>query len=269
MSDIESGSRHRQFGLIAASAVSVVAVVVVVALVAHPWRTSAARGLAAHATGPATSLDNALASPATNSFAASGSDPAPSAAPASAPTITTTAPSTTTTPSHRESPTASRTVGDNQINFNVSVQASPTQVVVGQPVRVTVTIVNAGGLFDRPVTMFFQGTDPSDNVSDAQSPCTAGFGAVTCPITDVRPGSKWSFTFSFIPGPFPAVGHFDDAIYVAFDYTDSHGQTQQTPQYFAHVMLFEASPSPSSPPSGVSSGTASPSATPASAQPTS
>lgn len=270
MPDIESGSRRRQIGFIAASAVSVVAVVAVVALVAHPWRTSAARGLAAHTTGLAASSGSALVSPTSSlpAVSVSASEPALSAAPASLPPPTATASSTTATPTHRPSPTASRVAGDSQLNFKASVQPSPTQVAVGQPVRITVTIVNEGGTFDRPVVMSFSGTDPSDNVSDAKSPCKAGFGAISCPITDIRPGSKWAFTFTFIPGPFPAQGHFDDAIYVVFDYTDSHGDQQQTPQYFAHVLLFDVAP-PSSPPSGVPSGTPSPSAPPASAQPTS
>lgn len=270
MSDIEPGSRRRQVGLIAASTVSVVAVVAVVALVAHPWRTSAAPGLSAHTTGPAASSGSALVSPATSLPAVSVSASEP-AAPASSPPPTATASSTTATPTHRPSPTASRVADDGQINFKASVQPSPSEVVVGQPVRVTVTVVNAGGTFDRPVVMSFSGTDPSDNVGDAKAPCTAGFGALSCPITDVRPGSKWAFTFNFIPGPFPAQGHFDDAIYVVFDYTDSHGDQQQTPQYFAHVMLFDTSPSPSPSPisSGAPSATAGPSAPPTSAQPTS
>jgi hypothetical protein len=53
---------------------------------------------------------------------------------------------------------------------------------------------------------------------------------------------------------------FDDAIFAWFDYTDSHGQPQQTPQYFAHVLLFNApAPSPA-PGSGVPSNTPSSSA---------
>ncbi|HEY5201407.1 MAG TPA: hypothetical protein VIJ31_10915 [Acidothermaceae bacterium] len=145
--------------------------------------------------------------------------------------------------------------------------ASPTQVVLGQQARITVTIVNAGGLFDRSVVMSFGGSDPSDDFSDAAPPCTAGSG-VTCPITGARPGRTWSFTFTFIPGPFPAMGHFDDALSAVFDYTDSHGQQQQTPQYFENVRLFDA-PATSPPASGIPSNTPPPSAPPASAASTS
>ena len=268
MPDAEFGSRHRQLGLIAVSAVGVVAVVVAAALVVHPWRDTAARSPAARDTGSATSSDGPLASPATSLPAVS--EPAFVAAPASTPAAANglaISPSTTPSLSRRTSPAASGVSGDSQINFKVSVQVTPTQVVVGQQVRVTVTIVNAGGVFDRPVVMFFQGSDPSDNVSDAPPPCTAN-GAITCPITGVRPGRQWSFTFTFIPGPFPAMGQFDDGICGAFDYTDSHGQQQQTPSYCGHVLLFDA---PSSPPpaSAAPSNTAPPSLPPASAGQTS
>jgi hypothetical protein len=270
MPDAEFGLRHRQLGLVAASAVSVVAVVAVVALVVHPWRDAAARSPAARATGPASSSDSPLASPAISPPAVSVSEPAFSTARASSPTATNdppTAPSTTPPASRRTSPTAPSVAGDSQVNFKVSVHVSPTQVVLGQHVRVTVTIVNAGGVFDWPLLMFFQGSDPSDNFSDAPPPCTSG-RSVKCPITGVRPGRKWSFTFTFIPGVFPAMDHFDDAIYAAFTYTDSHGQEQETPQYFAHVLLFNAPASPP-PASGAPSNAPPPSAPPASAASTS
>lgn len=265
MPEAEFGSRHRQRGLVVASALSVVAMVAVVALVVHPWRDTAAGSPAARATGPATSSGGPLASPATglpaSSLPASSlSGPASSAAPASSPTA---APV-----SRRTSPTAPGVAGDSKLNFKVSIQITPTQVVVGQQVRVTVTIANAGGVFDRPVTMFFQGSDPSDNVSDAPPPCTAN-GAIVCPITGIQPGRQWSFTFTFIPGPFPAMGHYDDAICGAFDYTDSHGEQQQTSSYCANVLLFDAPASSPPPASGAPSTTAPPSVPPASAGSTS
>jgi hypothetical protein len=269
MPDAEFGLRHRHLGVVAASAVSVVAVVAVVALVAQPWRDTAARSPAARI-GPATSSDSPLASAATSLPAVSVSEPAFSAEPASSPAATSgppAPPSTTAPVSRRMSPTAPAVVGDKQINFKVSVQVSPTQLVWGQQVRVTVMIVNAGGVFDRPVEMFFQGSDPSDNVSEAPPGCTAN-GAIVCPITGVRPGRKWSFTFNFIPGTFPAMDHFDDAVYAAFNYTDSHGQQQQTPAYYAHVLLFNPPASPP-PASGAPSNTPPPSSPPASASATS
>jgi hypothetical protein len=61
---------------------------------------------------------------------------------------------------------------------------------------------------------------------------------------------------------------FDDAIFAWFDYTDSHGQRQQTPQYFANVRLFDA-PATSPPASGAPSNTPPRSAPPASAASTS
>ena len=266
----EVGVRRSQSVLIVASAVSVVAVVAVVALVVHPWRDTARRSIAARATSPATSSDNPVASPASLP-AVSVSEPAFSAAPASSPTATngpSTTPSTTPPPSRRTSPAPSGVAGDSQLNFKVSIVASPTQVVLGQHARITVTIVNQGGLFDRSVVMGFGGSDPSDNFSDAAPPCTAGSG-VTCPITGARPGRTWSFTFTFIPGPFPAMGHFDDALSAVFDYTDSHGQPQQTAQYFANVRLFDAPASSPPPASGAPSNTPPRSAPPASAASTS
>jgi hypothetical protein len=140
--------------------------------------------------------------------------------------------------------------------------------VWGHQVRVTVTIVNAGGVFDRPVVMFFQGSDPSDNVGDAPPACTAN-GAIVCPITGVRPGRKWSFTFTFIPGTFPGTDGFDDPVAAAFNYTDSHGQQQESPLYYAHVMLFDPPASSPPPASGAPSNTPPPSVPPASAASTS
>jgi len=266
----EGGLRRCQSVLIVASAVSVVAVVAVVALVVHPWRDTAGRSIAARATSPATSSDSPVASPVTSLSAVSVSEPAFSVAPASSPTVTngpSTAPRTTPPVRRRTSPTSSGAAGGSQPNFKVSIVASPTQVVLGQQARITVTIVNAGGLFDRSVVMSFGGSDPSDDFSDAAPSCTAGSG-VTCPITGARPGRTWSFTFTFIPGPFPAMGHFDDALSAVFDYTDSHGQQQQTPQYFENVRLFDA-PATLPPAFDVPSQTPPPSTPPASAASTS
>jgi hypothetical protein len=266
MPDAEFGFRPRQFGFVVASAVSVVAVVAVVALVVNPWRDTAAGSPAARAPGSVFASDSPLASPITTSPpAASVSEPAFSAAPASSPPVSSGPPvPPTATPqvSRRTSPATPRVAEDSAPNFKVNVQVSPTQVVWGHPVRVTITVVNAGGRFDRPVEMFFQGSDPSDNVSDPPPACTAN-GALVCPITGVRPGRKWSFTFTFIPGTFPGTDGFDDPVAAAFNYTDSHGQQQESPLYYAHVLLFNPPASPP-PASGAPSNTPSPSAPPAS-----
>ncbi|HEY5457742.1 MAG TPA: hypothetical protein VIJ96_19935 [Acidothermaceae bacterium] len=272
MADGVFGSRHRQLGLVAASAVSVVAAVVVVALVGHPWRDTGARSPVASTAGPVTSSDSPLVSPATSLPAASVSGPAFSTEFASSPAATDGAPTPpiTTPPPRRMSPTAARVTVDSQLNFKVSVQVSPTHVVFGQPVHVTLTIVNEGGTFNRWAEMFFQGSDPSDEVSDPPPTCTAN-GAIVCPITGVRPGRTWSFRFTFIPGDFPGTDGFDDPVAAVFNYTDSHDQQQQTPAHYAHVTLFDppgwpplASGAPSSaPPPSVP-----PSAAPTSASPT-
>jgi hypothetical protein len=262
----EVGVRRGQSGLIVASAASVVVVVALVALVVHPWSATAARSVAAVASTPATSSDSPLASPLPSLPAVSVTEPAVSAAPASSPAATdgpSTAPAPTPRATRRTTTPAPRVAGDNQPNFKVSVQVSPTQVVVGHDVRVTVTIVNVGGLFDRSVVMTFGGSDPSDTFGDASAPCTDGSGSVTCPITGASPGRTWSFTFTFIPGPFPGTDGYVDAISALFDYIDSHGQPQQSPQYFANVRLFDASTT-SPPVSGAPSDTPSPSASGAS-----
>jgi hypothetical protein len=270
MADAEFGSRRGQFALAAASAVSVVAVVAVVAVVGHPWRTTAERSPAAVAAVPPSSSDSTVASPATSLPAVDISEPVLSAAPATPPTASSgpsTPPRTNPPVSRRTSPAAPGVVSDNQINFKVSVQVSPTRVIEGQPVHVRVTIANAGGVFDRPVEMFFQGTDPSDNVSDPPPTCTAQ-GAIVCPITGVRPGRTWSFTFTFIPGVFPGTDGFDEPVYAAFNYVDSHGDQQQTPAYYAHLTLFNP-PGSLPPASGAPSSTPPPSVSSASAASTS
>jgi hypothetical protein len=268
MPEAEFGSRRRQFSLIAASAVSVVAVVVIVALVGHPGRGTAVPSRAANSSAPVTSSGSPLASPATNLPAVTVSEPAFSADPASSPSaINGPTPTITTPPVSHPSPTAARVTSDNQLNFKFSVQVSPTQVVFGHPVHVTVTVVNEGGVFNRWAQMFVQGSDPSDDVSDPPPTCTAN-GGIVCPITAVRPGRTWTFNFTFIPGTFPAMDHFDDPLCAAFNYIDSHGQEQETPEYCAHVMLFNP---PGWPPaaSGAPSNTPPPSAPVASGVPTS
>jgi hypothetical protein len=258
----EAGVRRGQSVLIVASAVSVAAVVAIVALVVHPWRDTAAHSPAPGVSALASSLDSPLASPASSVPAVSASVPAYSAAPASPSTVISgsfSAPSTTPPVPRRAAPTAPAVAEDSQPNFKVSVHASPSQVVVGQHVRLTVTIVNAGGVFDRSVVMWFGGSDPSDNFSDASPPCTDSSLSISCPITGVRPGRTWSFTVTFIPGPFPAMGHFDDAVSVAFNYTDSHGDPQESPQYYGHVLLLDA-PASSPPASGAPSNPPTPSA---------
>jgi hypothetical protein len=255
--DPRFGPGHRQLGVVAASVVGVVAVVAAVGLVGHPWRNTAAQRLAAAATGRAISSASSLASSPPSAPAVSASLLASAAAPPSSPTATNgspAAPSTTPAPS-RPSPSDAGVAADKQLNFKVNLQVSPTHAVVGQKVRVTVTVVNAGEVFNGPVVMSFGGTDPSDNTADAQPPCKAAYGSVSCPITGIRPGRSWSFTFSFIPGDFPAMVHFDDAVFAVFDYTNSDGQ-QQTPQYIAHVLL--SNPSSSAPPASGSVGSTSP-----------
>jgi hypothetical protein len=256
-------SRHRQLGLVAASAVGIVAVVAVVAFAAHPWRDAAT---------PDRAADTGLAGPASSlpairvSAPASPAGSAPASTPAAKPTPT---PSSAPSPVSRPaSPTAPRVLQDSQPNFKVNVQASPTHVVWGHPVRVTVTVVDAGEEFDRTVVMFVQGSDPSDTVSDATPPCTATYGSFICPINDVQPGHVWSFTFTFIPGTFPGTDGFDDPVAAAFNYPDSHGQQKESPSYYAHVTLFD--PPASSPPApGAPSNPPPPSTLPASAAPTS
>jgi hypothetical protein len=257
--------RHRQLGLVVASAASVLAVLVAVALLVHPGRDSAEPSpAAAIATAPATSSDSPIESPTTTTPAANIIEPAASAAPASSPAATNT-PSTPTAPaSHRASPTPLSVAEDSEPSFKVNVQVSPTHVVWGHPVRVTVTVVDAGGVFDRPVVMFVQGSDPSDTITDAISPCTAPYGSISCPITDVRPGHTWSFTFTFVPGRFPGTDGFDDPVAAAFNYTDSHGQQQESSLYYAHVMLFDPPASSPPPASGAPSSTPPPSVPPAS-----
>ncbi len=262
------GLRHRQLVLVAASAMSVVAMVAVVALIGQPWRDAAKRSPAAPATAAAISSGSPLASPATSLSAVTVSAPASPAAPVSssvATNNTTTPPSTNPPVSSRTSPPARGVAEDTQPNLKVDVQVSPTQVVWGHPVRVTVTVVNVGGVFNRPIVLFVQGSDPSDAVRDAMAPCTDNTGSILCPITDVRPGHKWSFTFTFIPGTFPGRDGFDDPVGGAFNYNDSHGQQQQSPQFYADLVLFDPPASP--PASGAPSNTPSPSKPPASAAP--
>ena len=263
MPNTKSGLRHSQV-VVAASAVSVVAVVAVVALVMQPWRDAAARNPAAHATVPVSATDSALASPATSPPPVSVSDPAFSAAPASslpATNIPSASASATPTPSRRTSPTAHSVVADSPLNFKVNIQVSPTHVVMGQQTRVTVTIVNQGAAIDRQVVMSVGGSDPSDNFGDASPPCTDSTGSISCQIDGARPGQKWSFSFTFIPGPFPGTDGYEDDIGAVFDYTNSHGQPQQTPQYFAPVLLFDAPTSSPAPASVAPSNTATPSPT--------
>jgi hypothetical protein len=266
----EGGVGRSRTVLIVASAVSVVLLVTAAIIGVRSWRDAAARGPAADGATPVTPSGSPAASmpDLPGSPSPFSSDLIASSAPVSSPPAQ---PSTAAPVSRSKSPAAAGRVRDNQPNLKVSIEVSPTHVVMGQRARVTVTIGDAGGVFERPVTMVFGGSDPSDNFGDAKAPCSDSTGWINCPITDVRPGHQSSFTFSFIPGPFPGMDGFDDRVFAWFEYTDRYGRPQQTDQYFADVLLYDApastppaSEAPGTPPSPSTSPPVTPTASPAS-----
>ena len=266
----EVGGHRRQFALVAASAGSVVVVAVAV-LGVRSWGDVAARGPAAGGTVAAIPSASPFASSVSTPSAVSASDPtfsstpmlsrAPISSPVSQPSPHSSATIRNTPPG------APAVVDESHLNFEVSMRLSPTHVVLGQPTRVTVTILNAGHGIDPPAEVSIGSMAPTDDFSDAPPDCTIANGGVQCPVPVLRAGRETTIAFTITTGSHPG-DSWDDEIFGQLTYADSYGQPQQLqPGYSANLLVDAGTPSPAPPGSGAPSTAPSPPSPPTSAAP--
>ena len=236
----EGGGHRRQFGLVAASAVSVVLVAAAVIGV-RSWGAVAARGPAVDGTVAAIPSASPFASSVSTPSAVSASDPAFSSSPV-------VLPAPISSPASQPSPHSSATirhappgapavVDESHLNFEVSMRLSPTHVVLGQQTRVTVTILNAGHGIDPPAEVSIGSMVPADDFSDAPPGCTIANGGVQCPVLVLRAGGEKTIAFTVTTGYYPG-DSWDDEIFGQLSYADSYGQQQQLqPGYSADLLV--------------------------------
>ena len=245
----EGGGHRRQFGLVAASAVSVVLVAAAVIGV-RSWGAVAARGPAVDGTVAAIPSASPFASSVSTPSAVSASDPAFSSSPV-------VLPAPISSPASQPSPHSSATirhappgapavVDESHLNFEVSMRLSPTHVVLGQHTRVTVTILNAGHGIDPPAEVSIGSMVPADDFSDAPPGCTIANGGVQCPVPALRAGGEKTIAFTVTTGYYPG-DSWDDEIFGQLSYADSYGQQQQLQPGYSADLLVDGGTPPSAP----------------------
>jgi hypothetical protein len=262
-----NGAHRRQRRVVGASALSVVALVTATGLGVHSWRDSAS-----HTPTPATTFGN----PSTSSSGAPVSSPASSlngfapesSAPASSPA--------SVSPSARVhatvKPAAPTMAPTGQVKPKISLQLSPTHAVVGQQIQATLTIANTSRYIYPAAVVTFNTEYPSP-FDHASKGCSLLDDGATCSVGELRPGQRVTLVFAVTP-QFPGDQGGEDEFYGEYNYTDSHGQPQQAPQFSSNLIVTSgpassappssgvpASP-PASPPSSTAPSTAKPSTTP-------
>jgi hypothetical protein len=262
----EVGGHHRQFAVVAASAVSVVLVAVAVIGV-RSWGDVAARGPTADGTVAAVPSASPFASSGSTPSAVSASDPAFSSSPmVSAAPISSPASQPSPHPPaaiRHTPPGAPAVVDESHLNFEVGMRLSPTHVVLGQQTRVAVTILNAGHGIDPAAEVSIGSMVPADDFSDAPPDCTIANGGVECPVPVLRAGREKTIAFTVTTGYYPG-DSWDDEIFGQLTYADSYGEQQQLQPGYSADLTVDAGTLSSAP---AESGT--PSATPSPSPPTS
>jgi hypothetical protein len=279
-------AQRRQIHAIGASTLSVVAVVAATALGVHAWH-GAPRGAGLSSANLAASSPPLTSVPATSEPPATTSDLASDSWPVDSPS---TEPSPSPYPSARPTPSTTDSKVSGEITLRLTMTATPTRVEFGQPVRVTVTIVNASRVDAHPDKLGVGTMRPIDTFNKVAPSCDPPQpGGVWCTIGVLRPGQKISLSFSITSASAPfsndevfsdvsyvnAEGQQDDAGAQAPELTvlDDPGYLPPTSGYLpptspAPPQSTSASPSMSAPPTGTAtpasspSGSASPSITP-------
>jgi hypothetical protein len=126
--------------------------------------------------------------------------------------------------------------------------------MVGQQIRVTVTILNAGHGYDPPKLVSLGSMIPSDTFDQGPKGCAFLDGGANCPVVGLRSGQKTSLVFAITPGWFPG-GSGSDLIFGMLD--GPNGQPV-APEYWEPVWVDDGTASLAPPTSGVPSGTPSP-----------
>jgi hypothetical protein len=244
-------AQRRQIHTIGASAVSVVAAT---ALGVHAWH-------GAPHTGGLSSADVAASSQPLTSMPASSQPPASAselAPDASLMPIGSPSPDASPSPSPSARPTASTIDSNGQVELKLTMTASPTRVEFGQPVRVTLTIVNAGQVYAHAGQLGVGTMRPTDTFNEVPRACDAPQpGGVWCSAGGFEPGQKKSYSFSITSTSAP---FSDDLVHADLQYLDSHGQ-QHDKQVTAPELTVIDDPGNWPPPTSASPPTSAPPST--------
>lgn len=247
-----AGAHRRQVFVIVASAASVLALVSASALGMHAWQhraTSSSAAIDLLVVPSASSLQSAVARSSNNPLASP--PPATTDALPPSPAPISTAPEQSASPTVRPTPCATRpsVAPPAEIDERVTIQLSTTRVALGQQLRATVTVLNAGRTYAPPVEVAIGSMIPSDTFDSGPKGCVFELGGALCPTVGLRPGQRTSLVFAITPGWMPAASGYD-VISGTLHYTDSHGQQQQDPGFQANVWVddgtaTQAPPTPS------------------------
>ena len=247
-----AGAHRRQVFVIVASAVSVLALVGATAVGMHAWQ---------HRATPSSAATDLLVSPSVSSFqsavASSDDNPLASLPPATtdslppSPVPISTPPEQSPSPTVRPTPTATRpsVAPPAERDERVTIQLSTTRVALGQQLRATVTVLNAGRTYAPPAEVAIGSMIPSDTFDSGPKGCVFELGGAICPTVGLQPGHRTSLVFAITPGWMPAASGYD-VISGTLRYTDSQGQRQQDPGFQANVWVddgtaTQAPPTPS------------------------
>lgn len=268
-SDEVRRTQRRQIHAIGASAVSVVAVVAATALGVHAWHgTPHAAGLSS--ADVAASSQPLISVPATSEPPATTSELVPETSPIDSPSFD---PSPSPSPSARPTPSTIDSKGNGEIELKLTMTATPIRVKFGQPVRVTVTIVNASRVAAHPDQLGVGTMRPTDTFNEVAPSCDIPQpGGVWCTLGVLRPGQKISLSFSITSSSAP---FSNDEVFANVGYVNAQGQQDDAGAQAPELTVLDdpgylppASPMSSlGPPSMSSSSTTAPSSTPAPASP--
>jgi hypothetical protein len=254
-------AQRRQIHAIGASTLSVVALVAATALGVHAWH-GAPHGARLSSANVAASSAPLINLPATSEPPASASELAPDTSPVDSPS---TEPSPSPSPSARPTPSTIDSKGNGDVTLKLTMTATPIRVEFGQPVRVTVTIVNASRVDAHPDKLGVGTMRPTDTFNKVAPSCdTPQPGGVWCTIGVMRPGQKISLSFSITSTSAP---FSNDEVFSDVSYVNAAGQQDDAGAQAPELTVLDdpgylPPTSGSLPPSLSPSGTAAPASSP-------
>ena len=210
-------AQRRQIHAIGASTLSVVAVVAATALGVHAWHHTPRAGLSS--ADVAASGQPLISMPASSEPPASASELAPDSSPIDS---SSSEPSPSSSPSARPTPSTIDSKVNGEITLRVTMTATPIRVEFGQPVRVTVTIVNASQVDAHPDPLGVGTMRPTDTFNKVAPSCdTSQPGGAWCTLGTMRPGQKISLSFSITSSSAP---FSNDEVFADVSYVNAEGQ---------------------------------------------
>ena len=216
-------AQRRQIHAIGASTLSVVALVAATALGVHAWHRAPHPGLSS--ANVAASSQPRTETPASSDPPASASELVPDASPVdSAAAEPSLSPETSPSPSPSARPTPSTidSTSNGEVTLKVTMTATPIRVEFGQPVRVTVTIVNASRVAAHPDKLGVGTMRPTDTFNEVAPSCDVPQpGGVWCTLGVLRPGQKISLSFSITSSSAP---FSNDEVFANVGFVNAAGQ---------------------------------------------